>query len=164
MIKEIVNRKMVIEQNKNIRQYRVNKLVEEFTYSPKDIEELEYDVDIDDFEYGNQSWDDGSYSKSISKTVYHIYEVTKEDIVTFLMENDYFDEETLDMLLAMPDQGTQYVLDNYYDDMLDSFFDHDILEYWRDEAEDEAWEEFEPEYYDEPEEHDRFDDEIDGLR
>ncbi len=117
----------------------------------KEKADLQYeDIEVDIIEWNSNPWANPGWDYEVTDTyrVDHTYTVDLEDIVNYIYENIDWKKEDPDNLLT-DDEDTliAYIKENL-SRLIDEFED-EILDYYRDSAEQEARDEFEvPEYYD----------------
>ena len=110
---------------------------------------IEYnDIDLD-IDYGNRSYETGEYDKNYKGTVSHTLEVNTEEIIEVICDEISSDTQLLAETgmdkLSDEDYQTaviKYAAEHYYD--LYNKYEQKIKDYFRDRAEDEAYEEFDP--------------------
>ena len=139
---------------------KTEKLTEGKTYSNIEVytdrggnekADLQYeDIEVDIIEWNSNPWANPGWDYEVTDTykVDHTYTVDLDDIITYIYENIDWKKEDPDGILTYDeDTLVAYIKENLYR-LIDEFEDG-ILDYYREDAEQEARDEFEvPEYYD----------------
>ena len=139
---------------------KTEKLTEGKTYSNievytdrdgKEKADLQYeDIEVDIIEWNSNPWANPGWDYEVTDTyrVDHTYTVDLDDIITYIYENIDWKKEDPDGILTYDEDTLVAYIKENLSRLIDEFEDG-ILDYYREDAEQEARDEFEvPEYYD----------------
>lgn len=117
----------------------------------KEKVDLQYeDIEVDIIEWNSNPWANPGWDYEVTDTytVDHTYTVDLDDIITYIYENIDWKKEDPDGILTYDEDTLVAYIKENLSRLIDEFEDG-ILDYYREDAEQEARDEFEvPEYYD----------------
>ena len=111
----------------------------EENYNGQDIVELEYEDIFIEYDYGTQSWDDGSYNKHIEDTVSVTYKITKDEALE-VFQDDLRDTPECENM--SDDEFEKYLEDNA-DSLIEAHMD-EIKAFYLEDATEQAYNENDP--------------------